>query len=53
MLSDGIVAVSPLSLAMATFSSGERPVLRMTTLGWVVLNALAKFVSDDFRLVSP
>ena len=51
MLNPLVAAVSVLSLARVALSSGERPVLSTTTLGWVVLKALANDCSDDFRLV--
>ena len=47
----GAMVAKLLSLAKAILSSGERPVLRITTLGWLRLKALANCSSEDFRLV--
>ena len=47
----GLLTEKLLSFAKARFNSGERPVLRITTLGLFLLNALAKYGSLDFRLV--
>ena len=52
MSSSGLFAFRPLIFEKATPSSCERPVLRITTLGFIRLNALEKFASVDFRLVT-